>query len=77
MWGRGNITYEAERRPIFGPFVKGKLDECEECVIKYSNGDAYAGRVRDMKANGQGTLRRSTGELLEGGFLNDKLIGDG
>jgi len=74
MWGKGNIVYEAERLQIFGPFVKGKLDECEDCVIKYSNGDAYAGRVRDMKANGRGTLRLSTGELVEGEFRNGKLI---
>lgn len=48
-----------------------------DCVKKYTNGDTYKGNVKNLKADGFGTLILKNGNSFEGQFVKDYIEPNG
>lgn len=47
-------------------------------TIRYENGDVYVGEIKGLTRNGTGSMTfAATGDIYEGGFVNDQMAGNG
>ena len=48
-----------------------------DCTKKYTNGDTFKGNVKNLKADGFGTLMLKNGNSFEGQFVKDYIEPNG